>query len=235
MHNTGQYFLWIVLVILFIIVLAFYLTYWFQSNNSSLPNPCDQADPSIILVRSNKSSSSTQTNQSSQSTQTTQSNLCQQSQQLWDDHFYLTRLYIVSALRNSSGTAATAQRLLQNQQQLGKLYNSPKLGSLLTEHINQAVGLVNSTINNKGTPTAALVTQWSQNGRDIAGEITNLTGIPLSQTAAMMQSHLDLTAGELLAEYQCLSNPAACFTSVQKGDQALAQIREMSNHLCQGK
>ena len=204
MHNSQQYFLWILLIIIVIILFCAIRMYWSQQTGTDLT---DQ--------------------------QSSMSYRCKRGQQLWDDHFYLTRLYIVSAMRNGSGTNATAQRLLLNQDQLGQLYNSTQLGTLLQEHINIAVLITNSVLQNKGIPNPTYLNQWKENANQIGILISQLTGLSVPEAQAMMQNHLNLTAAELLAEYQCSTgNSNACVTSVNNGDLALQQIREMSDHLC---
>src|SRR5512140_243605 len=68
---------------------------------------------------------------------------------LWEDHITWTRLYIVSAAANLPDTDATAQRLLQNQVDIGNAIKpfygddaGNKLTALLKDHILEAATLL---------------------------------------------------------------------------------------------
>jgi hypothetical protein len=70
---------------------------------------------------------------------------------LWEDHVTWTRLYIVAAAANLPEKDATAQRLMQNQTDLGNAIKpyygdeaGGKLTTLLTEHIKIATELIDA-------------------------------------------------------------------------------------------
>jgi hypothetical protein len=67
---------------------------------------------------------------------------------LWEDHITYTRLYIISAAGNLPDKDATAQRLLQNQTDIGNAIKpfygdaaGDQLTSLLKQHILGAVAI----------------------------------------------------------------------------------------------
>lgn len=127
---------------------------------------------------------------------------------LWEDHITWTRLYIVSFVADLPDADLVAERLLQNQTDIGDaikpIYGDEagnQLAELLKEHITGAVNLLTAA---KGGDTAAVdeaSAAWNTNGEAIA---TFLNGAnpdhwPLEDLKAEMQMHLDLTLKEAQA------------------------------------
>jgi hypothetical protein len=124
---------------------------------------------------------------------------------LWEDHITWTRLYIVSAAAGLPDQDATAQRLLQNQVDIGnaiKPYYGDSAGNQLTELLQQHILIAAQAIADaKNGNTAAFnndLTQWYANANDIAVFLHNANPDqwPLDQLQAMMKEHLDLTLQE---------------------------------------
>ncbi len=127
---------------------------------------------------------------------------------LWEDHITWTRLYIVSFAADLPDADAVAQRLLQNQADIGNAIRpfygddaADQLTQLLTDHINGAVAILTAA---KAGDTAGMdsaVEAWRANGDDIATFLNsaNPDNWPLEDVKSQMQMHLDLTLQEAQA------------------------------------
>lgn len=125
------------------------------------------------------------------------------SRKLWVDHVLWTREFLNATLLGTelSGLkSASADRLMKNQEDIGKMYGSyygvtvgNQLTTLLKEHINQAVDVVKSlgtdALNDK-------VTAWKINAKKIGSYVKKYSGIDMTQ---MMLNHLDLTTAETIS------------------------------------
>jgi len=124
---------------------------------------------------------------------------------LWEDHVTWTRLYIVSATAGLPDTQATAQRLLDNQRDIGNavadFYGraaADKLTALLRDHIFTAADLVTAAKAGDQAKVAAAKTKWYANANDIAAFLhgANPQHWPLATLQSMMKMHLDQTLDE---------------------------------------
>ncbi len=124
---------------------------------------------------------------------------------LWEDHVTWTRLYIVEFAANQPGADATAQRLLQNQVDIGNAIKpfygdeaGTKLAALLKDHITGAVDLLNAAKADDKAKTDASSAKWYANADDIAAFLSgaNPKSWPLANMKAGMKMHLDLTLQE---------------------------------------
>ena len=124
---------------------------------------------------------------------------------LWEDHVTWTRLYIVSAVAGLPDTAVTAQRLLDNQRDIGnavaEFYGKDagdKLTSLLRDHILTAADLVTAAKAGDQAKVAAAKTKWYANANDIAAFLhgANPNNWPLATLQSAMKTHLDQTLDE---------------------------------------
>jgi len=132
----------------------------------------------------------------------------QAMRKLWEDHITWTRVYIIAAVAGLPETDAAAQRLLQNQVDIGNAIKSfygedagNQLTALLKAHILGAVDVLNAA---KAGDTAALDTankKWYDNGNQIAAFLNqaNPNSWSLSDMQNMMKMHLDLTLAEATA------------------------------------
>ena len=128
---------------------------------------------------------------------------------LWEDHIAWTRLAIVTFAADSGGFGATAERLLQNQTDIGnaiKPYYGDAAGAKLTEllngHILIAVEVLQAA---KAGDTAAFDdanARWNVNGSEIADFLSaaNPKNWPQDVMRSMMQGHLDQTLAEAAHE-----------------------------------
>ncbi len=127
---------------------------------------------------------------------------------LWEDHITWTRLYIVSALAGLPDAGATAQRLLQNQADIGNAIKpfygdaaGERLTALLRQHILIAADLVTAAKagNNAGVQDASA--RWYANADSIAAFLggANPSNWSPETIRSNMHHHLDLTLQEAQA------------------------------------
>jgi hypothetical protein len=157
---------------------------------------------------------------------------------LWEDHITWTRLYIVSAIADLPDKDATANRLLQNQTDIGNAVKTfygeaagDKLAAQLKDHILIAVDIIDAAKKGDAAKKDAAVKRWTANADDIA---TFLSGAnpkhwPLAEMKKMMRDHLDLTTAELVAHLQ-KDGPA----DVAAYDKVHGQILKMADMLSSG-
>ncbi len=124
---------------------------------------------------------------------------------LWEDHVIFTRLFIISDVENLADKSATADRLLQNQVDIGNAIKpfygdeaGNQLTALLKQHILIAVAVLDAA---KAGDQAALQkasADWYANANDIAAFLNkaNPKNWPLSTLQSMMKTHLDQTLQE---------------------------------------
>jgi hypothetical protein len=157
---------------------------------------------------------------------------------LWEDHATWTRLYIVSALAGLPDKDATAQRLLQNQTDLGDAIKpfygdeaGGQLTALLRDHILIAAELIDAAKAGNQAAQDDATKRWSANADDIATFLSqaNPKNWPLADAKKMMQDHLALTTEEVVAHLQ--QDWAA---SIAAYDKVHDQILHMADMLSSG-
>ena len=128
---------------------------------------------------------------------------------LWEDHVTWTRLYIVEMAADLPGKDATAQRLLQNQTDIGSAIKpyygaeaGDKLTALLKDHIMGAVEVLAAAKAADSVKLGAANAKWYANGDEIAAFLStaNPSSWPLDATKAEMKMHLDVTLEEATAQ-----------------------------------
>jgi hypothetical protein len=167
-----------------------------------------------------------------------QASLRTSMRKLWEDHITWTRLYIIAAEAGSPDTDATAQRLLQNQTDIGNaikpFYGDPageQLTALLRDHILTAGDLIAAA---KAGDTATVATtkdKWYANADQIADFLSaaNPTNWPAAEMRTMMHDHLDNTLAEAVDHLQ--GNYAA---DIADYDKVHDQILHMADMLTNG-
>lgn len=127
---------------------------------------------------------------------------------LWEDHITWTRVYIMSALANLADQRAAANRLLQNQKDIGNAIKpfygrdaGNHLTQLLTDHILIAVDIISAAKAGESDRLNTAVKKWYANADQIAAFLhsANPQYWPLAKMKMMMKMHLDLTTEELMA------------------------------------
>lgn len=130
---------------------------------------------------------------------------------LWEDHITWTRLYIISVAADLSDKDLVAQRLLQNQTDIGDAIKpyygdeaGAKLTALLTDHILGAADLLAAAKAGDQAKVDAASKKWYANADDIASFLSNANSKawPLAEMKAGMKMHLDLTLAEATARLQ---------------------------------
>ena len=124
---------------------------------------------------------------------------------LWEEHVTWTRLYIISVAGNLPDQDATAQRLLQNQADIGNAVKAfygdaagDQLTALLRDHILLAAAIL-ADVKSGDSAKAQIDSQaWYTNADQIAAFLSsaNPQNWPLATMKAQMKMHLDLTLAE---------------------------------------
>jgi hypothetical protein len=127
---------------------------------------------------------------------------------LWEDHVTWTRVYIIAALADLPEADAAAQRLLQNQTDIGNAVKpfygdeaGEQLTALLEDHILIAVDLLAAAKAGDSAGFEDANKRWYQNADDIAAFLNsaNPKHWQLAEMQSMMKDHLDLTLEEATA------------------------------------
>ena len=127
---------------------------------------------------------------------------------LWEDHVTWTRLYIVSAVAGLPDAQPTAERLLQNQTDIGNatkpFYGEAagnSLTALLRPHILIAAQLVAAAKAGKNDEIKSASARWYDNANEIADFLSqaNAKNWPRETMRNEMKHHLDLTLQEAQA------------------------------------
>jgi len=127
---------------------------------------------------------------------------------LWEDHVTWTRVYIIAALADLPEADSAAQRLLQNQTDIGNAIKpfygdqaGEQLTALLKDHILIAADLLAAAKSGDTARFEDANTRWYENADQIAAFLNsaNPEDWPLSEMQSMMRDHLDLTLQEAVA------------------------------------
>ena len=135
----------------------------------------------------------------------------QAMRKLWEDHITWTRLYIVSVAGGLPDAELTAQRLLQNQTDIGDAVKpfygdlaGTQLTGLLRGHIQGAAELLAAAKAGDKAKVDAASQKWYANAGEIAVFLNRANGKawPLADMQAGMKMHLDLTLQEAVDRLQ---------------------------------
>ena len=157
---------------------------------------------------------------------------------LWEDHITWTRLYIISAEAGSPDTDTTAQRLLQNQTDIGDAIKpfygdaaGTQLTALLRDHILTAGDLIAAAKAGDTAKVATTKATWYANGDQIGDFLAkaNPTNWPATEMRQMMRDHLDNTLAEAVDHLQ-----GKWAADVADYDKVHAQILHMADMLTDG-
>jgi len=127
---------------------------------------------------------------------------------LWEDHITWTRVYIIAALAGLPEADTAAQRLLQNQVDIGNAVKpfygdaaGDQLTSLLKDHILIAADLLAAAKSGDTTKFNDANKRWYDNADQIAAFLNsaNPDNWSLADMQTMMKDHLDLTLQEAVA------------------------------------
>jgi hypothetical protein len=126
---------------------------------------------------------------------------------LWTDHVVWTRDYIVAAVADQPDAQAAANRLMKNQEDIGKavgaIYTAAagqQLTTLLKDHISIAVDVIKAAKAGDKAGQQQADTRWQQNGDQIAEFLSKANpNWPKTTLAEMMKMHLKTTTDEVVA------------------------------------
>lgn len=128
--------------------------------------------------------------------------------QRWEDHIAWTRLTIVSLAAGLPDEPSTAQRLLQNQSDIGDAIKpfcgaaaGDALTTLLRGHILAAASMLDAAKRGDTVTVNAAAAQWYANADSIATFLSaaNPRHWPATALQAALKMHLDLTLKEATA------------------------------------
>ncbi len=126
---------------------------------------------------------------------------------LWTDHTVWTRDYIIAAVDDKPDAMAAANRLMKNQDDIGKAiagyYGAAagqQLTTLLREHISIAVDLIKAAKAGNKTALQQADDRWQTNAVDIATFLSKANpNWPKDTLVDMMKKHLSTTTAEVVA------------------------------------
>ena len=158
--------------------------------------------------------------------------------ELWSDHVYWTRLFIMSFATDLPDKDATAKRLLQNQQEIGRSAGAfygetagDKLTQLLSDHIAIAIDVLIAARSGNADLVAAQLNRWTANADEMAAFLheANPEHWAREEMEQMLREHLRVTyeeAGQYLRqEYE---------SSVATFEQVKAQALTMADMMAAG-
>jgi len=151
----------------------------------------------------------------------------------WTDHAFWTWSYIVSALAGLEDQQAVLNRLLRNQQDIGRLivpYSGEAAGKqftkLLTEHIQLAGKLIDAVKAGQSAEAEEFNRLWYKNASDIALFLSQLNpNWPYEKLKQMMETHLRFLAGEINARLN--KNWEVDIATVDKNKHHLIELADL--------
>lgn len=136
--------------------------------------------------------------------------LMNQLRQLWTQHVYWTRLFIVSTVFGLPDLEPVTNRLLQNPADFAKLLmpiygaeTANRFKTLLTEHLSIASDLLNAAKNKETDKADAARVKWYKNADEIAAFLPTVN--PYWNEArwrSMLYNHLEMTEREATLQLQ---------------------------------
>ena len=130
--------------------------------------------------------------------------------ELWSEHVFYTREYIVAAAAGSPNASSAATRLLKNQEDIGnaiKPYYGDAAGNQLTtllkDHINIATEVVAAAKAGDKVKLADADRRWHNNANGIAGFLAGANSNWTREALlSMLNDHLSLTTQEAVAQLE---------------------------------
>ena len=156
---------------------------------------------------------------------------------LWMDHITWTRLYLVAEMADSPIREATADRLIQNQTDLGNAMKpfygkeaGDKLAALLKEHVFATIEFIKAVKAQDWESQDDATNRWNDNADEIAAWFSNANPRwALAEMKSMWHAHVNFTIHEVTAHMkQHWQEDIAAFDKVQE------QILTMADLLSDG-
>lgn len=156
---------------------------------------------------------------------------------LFMDHINWTRLYLVAEMEDSNVREATADRLIQNQHDLGNAMKDfygkeagDKLTALLKKHVFAAMEFIKSVKAQDWESQEDATNRWNSSADEIAAWFSNANPRwTLTEMKSMWHTHVNLTIHEVTAHMkQHWHEDIAAYDQVQE------QILTMADLLSDG-
>ena len=155
---------------------------------------------------------------------------------LWEDHITYTRNYIISALAGLEDQGKIAERLLQNQADIGDaikpFYGAEagmKLAALLRDHILIAVDVVKAAKGGVAAELTAADKRWSANADDIAAFLSGANPHwARAEMSDMLHKHLEYTTQEVVSRLK--KDWAADIAAYDKGHVHMLMFADLLTH-----
>lgn len=157
---------------------------------------------------------------------------------LWSDHMHWTLATVEAYYNNPAALNSSLGRLLQNQKDIGAAIvpyygqaAGDTLASLLTQHIQLAVPVLQAAKDNNQPALNTSVNNWNNNARDISSFLTtaNPANWPQSATEPFMLHHIEQTIDYSV---KILNNDRA--GALAGFDHALDHMLDLADILSQG-
>ena len=129
---------------------------------------------------------------------------------LWEDHVNLTRFFIISTISDLPDQNETAQRMIQNQNEIGNAIKpfygdaaGDQLAALLREHALTSATMLQAARKADAPAFEDAVARWYENADEVAELLFDLNpeNWPLRETRPIMRTYLDLTLEQALARW----------------------------------
>lgn len=166
----------------------------------------------------------------------TQQQIClmNQTRQLWEQHVYWTRFFIISTAADLHDLEAVTNRLLQNPKDFAKLLQpiygvkiAGRFQELFTQHLLIAADLVNAAKNAEVSKANDARKRWYENADEIAGFLSSVNPCwDEAKWKTMLYSHLEMTEKE--ATLRLRGNYAA---DIQMFDNIENEALKMANYM----
>jgi hypothetical protein len=156
---------------------------------------------------------------------------------LWEEHVAWTRMFIVSFASDVPDLAATTDRLLRNQDDIGDAIRpfygdaaADQLTALLRVHILTAADILAAAKAGDAAGVATASAAWYANANEIADFLAAANRHwDAADLRQMMKDHLDLTLAEAVAQLQ-----GRYADAVDAYDAVEVEIRHMADMLSDG-
>ena len=124
--------------------------------------------------------------------------------QLWGQHVYWTRFFIISTAANLDDLEPVTKRLLQNPKDFAGLFRpifgtraADRFEELFTRNLLIAADLVNAAKNGQTAKANAARNSWYKNADEIAGFLSSVNRCwDKAKWKEMLYSHLEMTEKE---------------------------------------
>lgn len=152
---------------------------------------------------------------------------------LWEEHISYTRNYIISALSNLSDVSAVANRLMKNQEDIGKALKTyygkevgNKVTALLKDHIKIAMEVVKVTKERNKTEMEKADKKWYENADQMVGAFNGINpNWEKAELKDLLYKHLKCTAGEVTSRMD--QNWKDDMDNYDKGHEHILKLADM--------